>query len=324
MRRMFVFIVIALVFLSGCTGDESTTTTPVSSYEGMSTSAYAGSFPSSVYEGELIPMQFLVENKGDYNVDSGDYFLKIKGINPTVLGLDKNDLQKFSSEDMDAISSFGDETIVNGQEVITVSASACYNNDLENDLTLSVHAKSCYIYGTTASAPVCFVKISGTGEGICSPSGFKTVTNTIAPVAVIEFAQSPAGENNGNPRYRFRVKVQNMGPGTVFDKNIKDDFGQINLGSCDDISASDKNVVYIDSIMLDGAEIDNLIYEGISDDSFFRLDSTGTGRFSFIIEQGSDLEYEGDLDIEFSYAYTQTDVFRTVITALPDQAPNCP
>ena len=105
MRRMFVFIVIALVFLSGCTGDEATTTTPVSS-EGMSTSAYAGSLPSSVYEGELIPMQFLVENKGDYNVDSGDYFLKIKGINPTVLGLDETDLKQSSSEDMDAISSF--------------------------------------------------------------------------------------------------------------------------------------------------------------------------------------------------------------------------
>ena len=321
MRRMFVFIVIALVFLSGCTGDEATTTAPVSSYEGMSTSAYAGSLPSSVYEGELIPMQFLVENKGDYNVDSGDYFLKIKGINPAVLGLDENDLKQSSSEDMDAISSFGDETIVSGQEVITVSDSACYNNDLENDLTLSVHAKSCYIYGTTASASACFVEISGTGDGICLPSGFKTVTNTIAPIAVTEFAQSPAGENNGNPRYRFRVKVQNMGPGTVFDKNVED-----GLNSCDDISRSDENVVYIDSIMLDGAEIDNLIYEGepSGDSPNFRLDSTGTGRFSFIIEQESDLEYEGDLDIEFSYAYTQTDVFRTIINALPDQAPNCP
>ena len=41
-------------------------------------------------------------------------------------------------------------------------------------------------------------------------------------------------------------------------------------------------------------------------------------------EQESDLEYEGDLDIEFSYAYTQTDIFRTIINALPDQAPNCP
>ncbi len=320
MRRMFVFIVIALVFLSGCTGDESTTTAPVSSYEGMSTSAYAGSFPSSVYEGELISMEFLVENKGDYKVESGDYFLKIKGVNPEVLGLDENDLKHSSSVDMDAISSFGDETIVSGQEVITVSDQACYNNDLENDLTLSVHAKSCYKYGTTASASACFVKISGTGDGICSPSGFKTVTNTIAPVVVTEFAQSPAGENDGNPKYRFRVKVQNLGLGTVFDKNVDD-----GLESCDDISLSDKNVVYIDSIMLDGAEIDNLIYEGkIADDSSFRLDSTGTGRFSFIIEQESDLEYEGDLDIELSYAYTQTDVFRTLINALPDQPPNCP
>ena len=316
---MFVFIVIALVFLSGCTGDEATATVQTSSYEGMSTSAYAGSLPSSVYEGEVIPMQFLVENKGDYKVESGDYFLKVKGINPTVLGLDVDDLKQYSSEDMDAISPFGEgETIVSGQEVITVSDRACYNNDLENDLTLSVHAKSCYNYGTISSASACFVKISGTGDGICSPSEFKSVTNTIAPVVVTEFAQSPAGDNDGNPRYRFRVKIQNMGPGTVFDKDLT-------IKECDDLSPSDKNVVHINSIKLDGAEVDNLIYEGkMSDESSFRLDSTGAGRFSFIIEQESDFEYEGDLDIEFSYAYTQTDVFRTKINALPDQAPNCP
>ena len=152
MKRIFVFIVVALVFLSGCVGDESTEVAPVTSYVGLVTDAYAGSLPPSVYEGESISMQFLVENQGDYDVASGDYFLKIKGINPGTLGLSSDDLQHSSTSDMNSISSFGDETIVSGQEVITVSSSACYNNDLENDLTLNVHAKSCYEYGTVSSA----------------------------------------------------------------------------------------------------------------------------------------------------------------------------
>tara|TARA_Y100000310_G_scaffold79216_1_gene75878 strand:+ start:71 stop:1066 length:996 start_codon:yes stop_codon:yes gene_type:complete len=329
MKRIFVLIVVVLVFLSGCTADESTDEVElVSSYNGMVTTPYAGSLPSSVYEGESISMQFLVENQGDYDVESGDYFLKIKGINPGALGLSSDDLQHSSTRDMNSISSFGDETIVSGQEVIDVSMSACYNNDLENDLTLNIHAKSCYKYGTISSASVCFVKISGTGDGICSPSEYKSVTNTIAPVVVTELAQSPAGEtDDGNTRHRFRVKVQNMGPGTVFDTDVE-------INSCDEnLPHSDENVIYIDNIKLDGVELDSstLIYEGgvIGGDSAsvpsFRLGSTDSaGRFSFIIEQDSDIEFVGDLDIEMSYAYTQTDVFSTTINALPDQEPNCP
>jgi hypothetical protein len=113
-----------------------------------------------------------------------------------------------------------------------------------------------------------------------------------------------------------------MGPGTVFNKVIA-------VNECDDLSRADENVVYIDSIKLDGQELGSrLTYEGgVEEESlnlaYFRLDSVDTGRFSFIIEQESDIEFEGDLDIELGYAYTQTDIFSTTINALPDQEPNC-
>jgi len=322
MRRMFVFIIIALVFLSGCTSDESTELISTGSNLAMVTSAYVGSLPSSVYEGESISMQFLVENKGDYALDAGDYFLKIKGINPNAFEGDSLILEQSSTADMMALSAFGDgETIVSGQEVLTVATDACYNNDIENDLTLNIHAKSCYKYGTIASASVCFVELTSTTSEICSPSEFKQVTNTIAPVIVTELAQSPAGStDDGKSKYRFRLKVQNMGPGTVFDNEESIDL-------CDELSRSDENIVYIESIKVDGSIPDSLDYEGgvteVGGLVSFRLDSTNTGRFSFIIEQESDIEFEGDLDIELNYAYTQTDVFSTTINALTDQEPNC-
>jgi len=319
---MFVFIIIALVFLSGCTSDESTELISTGSNLAMVTSAYVGSLPSSVYEGESISMQFLVENKGDYALDAGDYFLKIKGINPNAFEGDSLILEQSSTADMMALSAFGDgETIVSGQEVLTVATDACYNNDIENDLTLNIHAKSCYKYGTIASASVCFVELTSTTSEICSPSEFKQVTNTIAPVIVTELAQSPAGStDDGKSKYRFRLKVQNMGPGTVFDNEESIDL-------CDELSRSDENIVYIESIKVDGSIPDSLDYEGgvteVGGLVSFRLDSTNTGRFSFIIEQESDIEFEGDLDIELNYAYTQTDVFSTTINALTDQEPNC-
>ena len=345
MKRMLVFVVVALVFLSGCVSDESTEEIQTNSYIGIVTSAYAGSLPSLVYEGESIPMQFLVENQGDYDINAGAYFLKIKGINPSAFkNLNSRDLKASSTTDMASLSAFGEETIVRGEEVISISDNACYTNDLENDLNLNIHAKSCYTYGTVSSAPACFVKISGNGDGLCSPSEFKPVTNTIAPLIVTELAQSPAGETSeGYSKYRFRVKVENLGAGDIFSNSVA-------VKKCDDLKSGEENLVFIDSVTLDGQTLDKdiLFYEGgvttasdyylsgteevdgitvplyvMKELSGFRLDSNGAGRFSFIIVQKEDIEFVGDLDIALGYAYTQTDVFTTTIKALPDQEPNC-
>jgi hypothetical protein len=265
-----------------------------------------------------------VKNQGDYDVALGNYFLNIKGINPLAFEpvLEESDLTKSSTVDLPSLGDFGNDTIVRGQEVFTIGDTFMYCNDIDNDLSLNLHAKSCYDYGTTSEISACFIKstVMG-GDNVCVVSEFKPVTNSIAPLVIAEIAESVAGSS----AVRFRVKVENLGKGTVFDKYAESDI-PTTLGICDNLRRDQENVVYIDSITLDGLSMD-LDYEGgvehlANGRARFRLDSTGAGRFSFTTET-TGLDFVGNVEIKLSYGYSETDIFRTTIQALSDFQPSC-
>jgi len=322
MKKLHVFVIILVVFLSGCTADESAET-PTANYVGLVTSVYADSLPSTLYEGDQLFLQLQVENQGDYDVESGNYWMNIKGINPDAFkGLVEDDLTKTSGTKLFSLGDFGNDTIVRGQEVFTIGNTFMYCNDIDNDLSLNLHAKSCYDYGTTSEISACFIKSTATGgDEVCLVSEFKPVTNSIAPLAITEIAESVAGSS----AVRFRVKVENLGKGTVFDKYAETDI-PTTLSKCDTLRRDQENVVYIESITLDGNPM-NLDYEGGVEQldngrDRFRLDSTGAGRFSFTtITTG--LDFVGNVEIKLSYGYSETDIFRTTIQALSDFQPSC-
>jgi len=323
MKKLHVFVIILVVFLSGCTADESADVPITSNYVGLVTSVYADSLPSTLYEGDQLFLQLQVENQGDYDVALGNYFLNIKGINPAAFEvLEESDLTKTSTVELLSLGDFGNDTIVRGQEVFTIGDTFMYCNDIDNDLSLNLHAKSCYDYGTTSEISACFIKSTITGgDDVCVVSEFKPVTNSVAPLAITEIAESVAGSS----AVRFRVKVENLGAGTVFDKYAETDI-LTTLGNCDTLRRDQENVVYIDSITLDGLPMD-LSYEGGVEHldngmNRFRIDSTGAGRFSFTTET-TGLDFVGNVEIKLSYGYSETDIFRTTIQALSDFQPSC-
>ena len=332
MKRSHLFIVILIIFLSGCS-DESIEVVQTSNSVGLVTGVYADSLPDSLFEGDQIFLQLSVENQGDYDVAEGEYHLNVKGINPAAYDrLSETDLEHISSVGLLSLGAFGNETIVRGQEVFTIGNSFLYCNDIDNDLPLNLHAKSCYNYGTTSELSGCFIQSSSsTGEGICTVSEYKSVTNSVAPVAITEVAESVAGASE----VRFRVKVENLGDGLVFDKYGLGDITET-IQKCDDLPrGTGWNVIYIDSITLDGARIDNPPADAISSFNYeggvehlangrnrFRLDNTGSGRFSFTYGASS-LDFVGKVGIELSYGYSETDIFSTTIKALSDFSPTC-
>ena len=236
--------------------------------------------------------------------------------------LEESDLTKSSTVDLPSLGDFGNDTIVRGQEVFTIGDTFMYCNDIDNDLNLNLHVKSCYEYGTTSEISACFIKSTVTGgDNVCVVSEFKSVTNSIAPIEITEIAESVAGAS----AIRFRVKVENLGAGTVFDKYADTDI-PTTLGICDILRRDQENLVYIDSITLDGIPMD-LSYEGGVEQlangmDRFRLDSTGAGRFSFTTET-TGLDFVGNVEIKLSYGYSETDIFRTTIQALSDFQPSC-
>ena len=337
MKRSQVLIFILIVFLSGCTADESVETTQLSSTGGLVTSVYAESLPSSLFEGDQIFLQLSVENQGDYDVDAGNYYLNIKGINPNAYdnsngnGLDVSDLTKISSTDLLSLGEFGNDTIVRGQEVFTIGNSFLYCNNIDNDLPLNLHAKTCYDYGTTSEISGCFIhSTSSTGDEVCVVSGYKPVTNSIAPVIITEVAESVAGSSD----VRFRVKVENLGGGKVFDKHSNSAGVTQTIQSCESLPrGTGWNVIYIEDITLDGATIistnpnGGFRFEGgvetLADGKHrFRLDSTDTGRFSFVTGV-TGLDFVGKVEFKLSYGYSETDIFSTTIKALSDFSPTC-
>jgi hypothetical protein len=332
MKRSHVLILILIVFLSGCTADESVETTLLSSTGGLVTGVYADSLPSSLFEGDQIFLQLSVENQGDHEVEAGNYYLNIKGINPAAYqGLEVTDLTKISSTELLSLGEFGNDTIVRGQEVFTIGNSFLYCNNIDNDLPLNLHAKTCYDYGTTSEISGCFIhSTSSTGDEVCVVSGYKPVTNSIAPVAITEVAESVAGSSD----VRFRVKVENIGGGKVFDKHSNSAGVTQTVQSCESLPrGTGWNVVYIEDITLDGATIisedpnSGFRFEGgvetLDDGKHrFRLDSTGTGRFSFVTGV-TGLDFVGKVEFKLEYGYSETDIFSTTIKALADFSPNC-
>jgi len=333
MKRSHVLILILIVFLSGCTADESVETTQLSSTGGLVTGVYADSLPSSLFEGDQIFLQLSVENQGDHDVEAGNYYLNIKGINPTAYqGLEVADLTKISSTELLSLGEFGNDTIVRGQEVFTIGNSFLYCNNIDNDLPLNLHAKTCYDYGTTSEISGCFIhSTSSTGDEVCVVSGYKPVTNSIAPVIITEVAESVAGSSD----VRFRVKVENLGGGKVFDKYSNSAGVTQTVQSCESLPrGTGWNVIYIEDITLDGATIINtdtdidsgFRFEGgvesVDGKHRFRLDNTGTGRFSFVTGV-TGLDFVGKVEFKLSYGYSETDIFSTTIKALSDFSPTC-
>jgi hypothetical protein len=242
--------------------------------------------------------------------------------------LDVSDLTHDSSDVLLSLGSFGNETIVRGQEVFTIGNSFYYCNDIENDFSLNLHAKSCYDYRTTSEVSGCFIRsTTSTGDEVCVVSEFKPVTNSVAPVVITEVAESVAGSS----KVRFRVKVENLGAGAVFDKYGVDNNDVTNtIQACDSLPrGSGWNVIYIEAITLDGISITSDVgtfkYEGgvektASGRARFRLDTSGVGRFSFTTEVTS-VDFVGKVGIELGYGYSETDIFSTKIKALSNFAP---
>ena len=305
----------------------------MSSTGGLVTGVYADSLPSSLFEGDQIFLQLSVENQGDHDVEAGNYYLNIKGINPTAYqGLEVADLTKISSTELLSLGEFGNDTIVRGQEVFTIGNSFLYCNNIDNDLPLNLHAKTCYDYGTTSEISGCFIhSTSSTGDEVCVVSGYKPVTNSIAPVIITEVAESVAGSSD----VRFRVKVENLGGGKVFDKYSNSAGVTQTVQSCESLPrGTGWNVIYIEDITLDGATIINtdtdidsgFRFEGgvesVDGKHRFRLDNTGTGRFSFVTGV-TGLDFVGKVEFKLSYGYSETDIFSTTIKALSDFSPTC-
>jgi len=333
---IFVFVVL----FSGCTDTESTSTS--TNNNGVLFDVYADTLQPQLYEGQSFSFQVMVENNGGYTIPASHLNLFLGGISPDTYNVISEDFEKQNILDLTSVGIYNNETTVRGQEVFSFE-DLCYTTDLSSDLDVNFHLKTCYDYQTNAKTNACFGEAYAQFNEICTVTEQKTVTNTAAPIQVTEIYESSAGQDS----YRFIVKVENQGSGNVFSQYASADSTSSDLAttitdsiaSCRDLNPSDSNVIYIDSIKLDGVEQLDLttfqietyrenehissIGEGLG--MFFNL-VNDKGQFIFKISnvtESTATDFVGNLEIVLGYGYTETKIRNTELVSLPDIVPNC-
>jgi hypothetical protein len=157
---------------------------------------------------------------------------------------------------------------------------------------------NCYLYTTFAAPLVCIDPDPYSDvRKVCSPDQLSFSGSQGAPIAITSIEQEASPR-----RSTFRINIQNVGRGEVFDA------GQIQKCSpyiADRVRPSDKNVVYVGDIRIGNQRLIDCTPRG-----FVRLQNgRGTITCSYPYEfVGLQSAYETPLYVELWYGYSDTEL----------------
>ena len=213
MRRYFIIIFLAiLVVLSGCEKKETDNTLKTSFYggiDGISITFKETAPPKQFNQGEEIPVAVILNNKGEYDVVSGNAKAKIYGISLDVFNLP--DEYKGTTG---ILRGKGEFNIEGGEKEISFG-NLKYNEEIINSRDSIIRANICYPYQTKTDIPVCIKSPLGEIEGnVCVTDGEKVVEGTVssAPIQVTSVTE----KTRGSDQVRFDIKIENKGTGKVY------------------------------------------------------------------------------------------------------------
>jgi len=160
----------------------------------------------TIYDDETFPIQLLVNNKGEYDLEQGKLKIKIKGIYLNDFsGIIAPELT--NDEEIEGISEFNS----NGDEItIDFGSEVKYIPEINGDFVpLEIQSEYIYNYKTTASVPkVCFVE-DLRDDNFCNVDEDKTVYSSGAPIQVKAVTEQPAGAG----KISLKFELKNVGGG---------------------------------------------------------------------------------------------------------------
>ena len=333
---IFAVLFIGLVFSSGCIkkGQEEAVVAPAAAIwqggtQGVAMSFYSNMPPAQVYEPVQFNIGLLLENKGEYVVESGAARVYIEGINPDIYCLNTTNMTEDcglpgvknclkNTENLSAIKKISDiEVIPGGQQLLIFDDDDLhYTVDIPSgSIESTILARLCYTYHTDAVAAACLkqqIFTQTTGTQACEISGDKRVQNSGGPVQVTRVTEIPMGSQ----RVGFQIEIANQGAGEVFNKS--------EVNNCTELMYGDMNIVNI-SWSISGIPTDKNIECTTCQGPNKNYVTLVNGRNTFMLTVKTDAAPAGayieSLDLDFDYGYRQQITQSPKMIAIPEVGP---
>jgi hypothetical protein len=294
MKKLFVALLMAVVFISGCGGDD--TVAPgegpfIGGSEGILLS-FVDAAPSLEFvAGQDVPVKLLLKNNGEHDLAEGNVEAKLYGVHMPSFSLD-SDWKTVSSPLIGAKKGFLEE----GPEKMVDMGVLNYVADLSNPIDKTLFGKICYPYRTRASVDICVsskeIEDAG-GEVVCSVAGEKIVSGGVssAPVQLTSFTETFEGRDT----LVFRLALQNSGIGETFDKDV----------ACAETESLEGNLDQDKVYLTMPEDVTCYFVEGEeSNEGYVKLGGTTVTCFMEVENTGS--SYERSIDVLMDYKYIES------------------
>jgi len=260
---IITILIITLLITTGCrpgtsnspqnTGDGFVAK---SNNKGLVISFQPGMPHSEYYENEVIPVEVLVKNEGDYNIEYGGLERESKLF---LSGFDTNILQNFQREiilpEMEGMGTDG-----YGYSAYQNFGSGKIKRNVLNkqmtELNPTIRVGVCYPYKTTGYAEVCInpdIYGERRREGDCTPSSTKVFSGN-APVKISGVTERFLAYENGKLNVRFDITISNVGGGNVWDVRNRNYFFDCGEYMSREDHRKAQNKVRIDKISVSSIE----------------------------------------------------------------------
>ncbi|MCX6710146.1 MAG: hypothetical protein NTV63_04325 [Candidatus Woesearchaeota archaeon] len=235
---IIALILFILVLMNGCTsgGTSSAKGTNLrTGTKGLEASFAEGSPPSTIYDGNSVPLNINIWNKGAESASGTLYF---DGFDPGIVSIPTQVF--FPAID----GTEATKSPQGGYYLVQVGNFAPMLPEDTDNYAFSLRATLCYDYKTAASVQICIdADPSKTGSKACTPANPSLGGGQGGPVAI-----SAVQQDSSIGQTVFKITVRNVGGGRVI--------SQAKVGQCNSLSYADYDEVQFSGVISNGQPLD--------------------------------------------------------------------
>ncbi|MBU1622623.1 MAG: hypothetical protein KJ597_03560 [Nanoarchaeota archaeon] len=213
---LVTLLVFSLFLLVACDGEEVQTTggAYLGGTQGIVAEFEQFGVENSIYETETFPLEVIMRNKGEYELQPGEVTVELKGPSLDFSGIPNLELQNTGI--IDIISEL---LTTGGEETLTFSADAKYDQEVNGIIEREWFANIEYKYQTYLIITEVCLKEDLTDDRVCDVKASKDYSVSGAPVTVTSVEEDTAGQGI----MALKIQISNVGGGDV--TKIGEEFG---------------------------------------------------------------------------------------------------